>query len=133
MQRIVWLKYKEKKILFADYSGLTTPELLELFETFNKIVLQLNEKILFMADFSKTAVDKTVIQQLKTAESKMVAAKFNKAAVFGITGLKRTILNFYNAATGGNVKAFPDKKAALEWLVAPGEKSQKHDASFLNQ
>jgi hypothetical protein len=133
MQRIGWLKYKDKKILFCDYSGAALHQLLELFDKFNKVVLKLNSTILFLADFSDTKVDKTILQRLKDAESRMVAKKFDKAAVVGIVGLKKTILNFYNAVTDGNVKAFPDKKQALEWLVTSNHKDDRNPESFIKQ
>jgi len=133
MQRIMWLKYKGKKVLFADYSGAPVREILEVFDKFNKFVAGLNEKILVLTDFNNIKIDKIIIQRLKDADSKMSAKKFKKAAVLGIEGVKKTLLNFYNAATGSKVKACTNKQEALDWLVKSVGKSDLADESFLEQ
>jgi hypothetical protein len=116
-QRVYWVKYGEKRILYCDYSGLATQEILESFNKSNDIVLASTEKVLLLTDFSNVKIDKVIIQRLKDAEARAVAKNVGKTAVLGISGIKRQILNFYNATTGSNAKAFANKKDALLWLA----------------
>ncbi|MBN1412214.1 MAG: hypothetical protein JW969_15320 [Spirochaetales bacterium] len=130
-QRIHWLKCGDKKILVSDYSGLTTEELMEYFSKSNEVVLQSKEKVLLLTDFSNTKIDKVIIQRLKDAEAKKVAMNVRRTAVLGITGIKRQILNFYNAATGSNARAFSTRKEAIYWLLKAMTRNRPEFSSII--
>ncbi|MBN1799738.1 MAG: hypothetical protein JW822_14270 [Spirochaetales bacterium] len=130
-QRIYWLKYGEKKILYCDYSNIDTQEILKLFTKSNNVVLNSKEKILMLTDFSDVKIDKVIIQRLKDAEARAVAKKVGKTAVLGISGIKRQILNFYNATTGSNAKAFSNRKDALRWLAESKSRPKPEFSSMI--
>lgn len=47
----------------------------------------------------------------------LIKEKVTRNAVFGMTSLKRLLLNGYNRVTGDDIKAFATKEEALDWLT----------------
>lgn len=117
MGSISWKKYKETAVLICDYKNLPSAEIIALFKIANSKIIGSDKRVRVLSDFSGCIVDKHITSYLKNAESKMAADNMRKSAVLGIAGLKKAALNFYNAATGGNSKAFTSARDALDWLV----------------
>lgn len=118
MQRITWLTHKGKRILHCDYTNASTPEVIQGFKVANHTMFKTDGNLLVLSDFSNTTVDNEGVRYLKNAESRQAAEKMKKSAVVGLDGLKRVLLNFYNAANGGNAKAFSTRAEALDWLAS---------------
>ena len=104
---------------------------MEFFQKSNNIVLNSTEKVLLLTDFSDVKIHKVIIQRLKDAEARAVAKKVGKTAVLGISGIKRQILNFYNATTGSKAKAFSNKKDAVQWLVDSKHRPKSEFSSMI--
>jgi hypothetical protein len=118
MNRITWITHKGKKILSCDYQGAPTEEIIKSFKIANNTMFRSPVPLLVLSDFSDTEITGEAVRYLKNAESRQAAEKMKKSAVLGIDGVKRVLLNFYNAANGGKARAFGSREEALDWLVA---------------
>lgn len=117
MAGITWKKYKETPVLICDYVGKDTSEIIIMFRIANEKIMNAEKKVRVLSNFTGCALNKHVTSYLKNMESRMASQNMRKSAVLGVSGMKKAVLNFYNAATGGKAKAFEVPKDALEWLV----------------
>ena len=117
MGSISWKKYKDTAVLVCDYKNLPSTEIVALFQMANRKIMDSEKRVRVLSDFSGCTLDKHITSYLKNAESKQASENMRKSAVLGVAGLKKAALNFYNAATGGNAKAFTNARDALDWLI----------------
>ena len=117
MAGVSWKKYKDTPVLIRDYVGMDAAEIIALFRIANEKIIGSEKKVRVLSNFSGCKMDKRVVSYLKNMESRMASQNMRKSAVLGITGIKKAVLNFYNAATGGSAKAFQTPKDALDWLI----------------
>ena len=113
-----WITYKGHTILFTDYKGLRGNEIVELLHTANVIILEAEDSVLGLADFTGTYATDEIVAYLQCEETKQAAKKLRKNAVVGVTGIKRLFLNLYNKVTGGGAKPFDDLESAKEYLIS---------------
>jgi hypothetical protein len=91
MGNCTFIKYKNKEIIYLDHRGLKGPEL--------------------------TIAGDEVWKYLKTNEITEGMKRYKKFSVLGVSGMKKIMLNTYNAITGNKTKAFDSEEEAKEWLV----------------
>ena len=114
---ITWIDYKGRRILYADYRGLKSEDLmLKNLEAEAAAYENCHTKILSLNDYRDTFVSKSFMGKV-TELGKATKDKTLKAAVLGITGLKGILLNGYASITGQAVRAFDDEISAKEYLV----------------
>jgi len=125
MSRIEWITYKNKKIVYADYSNLnsTKPEeekeLINAIHEVKNLIASLSEKTLFLTNATNSVANTNTINALKEV-TKLSASKGNveKECIVGITGIKKTLLSTVNYLTGSKVKSFDTLQEAKDWLVS---------------
>ena len=118
MPEISIIKYKDKEILYFNHNGLRDKELLENIKRANKKIKEYTGKeALTLANFTNAITSNEVMDYLKSEETVAVNKKVNKAAVVGITGIKKIFLNVFNSFTDNKTKAFDTEEEAKEYLV----------------
>ncbi len=113
------ITHKGREILYFDQRGLSGKELLENIKNCDQFIKNYNgAEALTLANFMDTYADEEVMNYLKSEESLEINKKVKKAAVVGITGIKKILLNAYNTFTGGKYKAFDSEEDAEEYLIS---------------
>lgn len=118
MDRLSIINYKGKEILYLDQRGLNGDDLLKGCKNADQFIKNYQkDTALTLANFTDTTASQEVMNYLKSEESVNINKKVVKAAVVGITGIKKILLNAYNTVTGGKYKAFETEEEAKEYLV----------------
>jgi hypothetical protein len=121
MERVYWIEYKGKQILFSDYSNLDSKSLVEMAtfaseELFEKYKYMPLASILSLADVHGSVASKDAVWALKNVVQKWKPL-YKKQAVIGMTAFNQIFLNAINKSVGSDIVPFGSKDAALEWLV----------------
>jgi hypothetical protein len=89
--RVSWIEYKGARILYADYSGLSGEEFIEVVEEFkNELLKQSPGSVVTLTNVAGSTVTNEVKEKLKElAEQTEGISK--RAAAIGITGFKKAI------------------------------------------
>lgn len=112
-----WIEYKEKKILFSDYSGLSSDDMVRQLEEETNIILEsVEQKILYLASFDDIEFSPEFIKKGNEL-GKNTREKIHKSAFIGISGKKSFSLHSFNKITGINAKAFKNEIDAKEYLI----------------
>jgi len=117
--RSEWIEFKEKKILFQDFSKLfynSAAVIAELEEVQKIVTSEPKNSVLVLTDMRDTNVGRELLPAMNAASS---ATKdyVKKTAVLGVTGIKRKLADLLTALTGQPLKYFDDIEAAKNWLV----------------
>ena len=92
-ERQKWIAYKEKEILYEDYTNLNGEEIAIRVPIFSHLEFQMGKKdMLLIIDLSNSYASKTAVKAF-TEAGKMTGHLFAKTAVLGITGIKKVLLN----------------------------------------
>ena len=114
---VTWIDYKGRKILYADYRGLRNEEaMLQNLKIEADFYAKTNLKILSLNDYRDSVVSSDFMNKINEL-GKATKNKTDKAAVLGISGLKKILINGYARVTGQHVKVFEDEITAKEYLV----------------
>lgn len=113
---IKWISHNNKKILYADYRGLKTPEMIKQLEQEADIMLKAGQKVLYLGNFEGTVIESEFMKKANELGKKTEPLN-EKSAIVGVVGMKAVILNTYNMLTGGKIKAFNSEEKALEYLT----------------
>ncbi|MFH1459561.1 MAG: STAS/SEC14 domain-containing protein [Candidatus Omnitrophota bacterium] len=117
--RIKWIVYKNKRILFHDYSGIRgfQGEGEQLAQEVNEFVEKLTEyNILELVDVRNSFGDLESVKRLKEI-SKRLKPRIKKSAVIGVSGIKKVILDAINTFSERKIKPFKTEEEAKEWLI----------------
>jgi hypothetical protein len=118
MDRLSIINYKGKEILYFNHQGLSGNDLLQGCKNANEFIKNYQkDNTLTLANFTDTVASQELMDYLKSEESKNIEKKVVKAAVVGISGIKKILLNAFNAVMGGKYKAFETEEEAKEYLV----------------
>ncbi len=117
MKRIQIIDYKDKEIIYLDFSDCNVDEVFEIIEVAKKIIrVQPHNSVLTLTNVTGTKYNREVIQALK--EFANDNKPFVKAgAVVGIDGLKRIVYDAITRFSGRNLPAFNDNEKAKDWLT----------------
>jgi len=117
---IKWIEYKGKKILYCDYRGAKSDkDMIDHINQFADILRKQPGKTLTISNFENTVVSTAFMGEAKRLGSEVGIDKMGKSAQLGITGLKKIMLDGYNAATGQkDNKMFPNEEEAKDWLIS---------------
>lgn len=111
-----WIQRNGKKILFVKYSGLSQQQMLEaLNEQFEMIEAEPG-KVLTFSDFNNSTVNSEFMNAAKTY-GKALGDKIEKTALIGINGVKKILLNGYNAFTKNPAYPFETETEAIAFLT----------------
>jgi hypothetical protein len=117
VKRVQVIDYKDKEIIYLDFSDCNVDEILEIIEMAKKIIrVQPLNSVLTLTNVSGTRYNREVIQVMK--EFANDNKPFVKAgAVVGIDGLKRIVYDAIMRFSERNMPAFDDNEKAKDWLV----------------
>lgn len=113
---IKWINHNNKMILYADYRGLKTPEMINQLIFESDIILKSIEKVLYLGNFEGASIESEFIKKANEL-GKKTELRNEKSAIVEAGGMKAIILNNYNLITGGKIKAFNTEQKALEYLT----------------
>ncbi len=112
-----YITHKGKRILFIDYTQCkSTPEMLKILDDVRKEYEKPGEPFLAINDFTGTYGSSEFLNAAQK-HKELFDSKTIKTAVLGITGIKKILLNGYNAFVKKKQMPFDSKAEALEYLV----------------
>ena len=113
-----FLTYKEKKILYVDFRGYSDDnERIKLMQKVAEAVANSTEELLTLDDFRGVPLSMEFLNQAKIV-GKEVSSKRKKAAILGISGLRKIFLDAYNLFAGDKMMPFKTKEEALDYLAS---------------
>lgn len=114
------ITYKEKEIVFADFSTLKDQE--HLIADAKKAAKVLRERKepdpKFLVDFSGASLGIDFMSQIKKEGKQILRNRSVLTAVIGISGLKKVMMKGYVRFTGSALKAFDTLNEAKEYLAS---------------
>lgn len=116
--RIEWNTYEKKEILRGDYTNLSGSQ-------FARLVLGLavhitntgKNEILLLIDLNNSSMNKESVNACGEA-GRRIKPLIKKAAILGITGLRKALLKVVILSSSLEGKAFNTEEEAKEWLVS---------------
>jgi hypothetical protein len=113
-----WIDYKDKEILYLDYSGKMDDELKEAITEVNGFIRSIgkNDNLILVDVRNSSANEKLTVDALKE-NATIVKPYAKKVAVIGVTHAQEVILTFVNMFSGLGVKPFKNIEEAKEWLI----------------
>jgi hypothetical protein len=118
-KNIKWIKHKDKKILYIDYSNRqTTDEFLDVIQEVNNFIKKLGEyNLILLVDVRNSiANEKITVDSLKN-NALTVKPYVRKSAVVGVIKTQEIILTVVNMFSNLGLKPFDTIEGAKEWLV----------------
>jgi hypothetical protein len=117
MDRIEFINYKDKKILFLDFSNLEPKEALDIISKSKGIIAQMPQNsVLTLVNVKNTRFDAELANAFKeyTANNK----PFVKAgAIYGLSGFQKVVYNAVMKFSGRKLPVFEELEKAKDWLV----------------
>jgi len=113
-----YIEHKGKKILFVDYTKCKSiDEMIKLLEDVRREYEKASDKFLALNDFTGSYGSNDFLNRASKYKD-LFDSKTIKTAVLGITGIKKILLNGYNAFVKNKQIPFNTKEEALEYLVS---------------
>ncbi len=117
-KRMKQLTYKDKQIIYQDYTNLTGDEVARLVPALTSIELEtVGEKSRCLINFTGSFANKAALGALGES-GKLTKHLYEKTAVLGITGIKKILMNTVNKITNLGAKSFTTEEEAKEWLIS---------------
>jgi hypothetical protein len=116
--RVSWIEHKGTKILYADYSGLSGEEYIEVIEEFkNELLKQPSGSVVTLTNVTDSTVTDEVKEKFK--ELRVQTEGISKgAATIGLTGFKKAIAVFIRK----DLYWADSLEEAKEWLAEQAKK-----------
>ena len=115
---ISFLQHKGKKIVYVDYSHCKTEkELLTVLFELRDVYKNSSENFITLSDFTGTFGSRNFMKEANRLGKELFDAQTKKSSVLGITGLRKVLLQAYNAIMKNKLVPFETKKEALDYLV----------------
>ncbi|PIB36648.1 hypothetical protein BFP72_15185 [Reichenbachiella sp. 5M10] len=115
------ITHQGKRIIFVDYSQCKNKkEMIDVVSQVADYLLALPDPhLLLLFDYTNAHGSTEFMNAAKAAREKILQSKTTKSAALGITGIKKILLNGYNAVSGeAKMKPFDNKEAALAYLLS---------------
>jgi hypothetical protein len=112
-----WIEHKGKKILYIDYRNLPPQQMLDLIREATQIIVTSGSKEnLSLTDVTGCSLNNEFIELAKECgKSSLLMTK--KAAILGVYGARKIILNMINAVSPKPRKPFDTVEDAKDWLI----------------
>jgi hypothetical protein len=115
--RVEWIEYKGKQLLYCDYRNLYDDDVIRLIKIVDEVVLSSERKdLLKINDVRGQFATSAILPEIKRS-SKLQKPYLKKSAYVGITGVKKILLDAINRVSNIGAKPFTDIETAKEWLV----------------
>jgi len=116
-EKIQWINYQGKEILFNDRSGLRKTDLID---NVNNAVTLIKESgkndILYLIDNSDTIITPDIKEVIKKGGQE-VKPYLKKTAVIGPNPAQKILINILSKITGMNIKIFDTLNDGKNWLI----------------
>jgi hypothetical protein len=118
MSSISYINYKGKKIMYVDYTHCKNPkEMIEVLEEVKREYEKTTETFVAIADFRGNFGSSEFMKRANEIGKEILDKRTLKTAVLGVTGIKKILLNGYNAFVTHKLVPFDTKEEALEYLI----------------
>lgn len=117
MERVRFILYKGKKILYKDFSNCTVDETLEVIKEVKKVIAsQPKESVLTLTNVSNARYNLNIINKLKQL---LIDNKnfVKKGAVIGLGSRQKIMYNTLMTASHRHLPVFPNEEEAKRWLI----------------
>ena len=114
-----WIEHRGRRIFYQDFSNLlyNADAVLEELALVQQVVrAEPLDSVLVLSDFRETHIGSKVLKPMDEA-SVATKSHVHKAAVLGITGMKRTLADMLTAITGQPLRYFNNEEDAKNWLA----------------
>lgn len=112
-----WIDHKGKKIIYISYAGLSPEKMLDQIREATKMIVDSgSNENLSLTDVTGCFVNDAFIELAKQEGAKSLPLT-KKAAIVGITGVKRILLNAVNMVSPKSRKPFDTVEQAKDWLA----------------
>ena len=117
MSRVSNIDHNGTKILFLDFSKITSPEVPDVIKEATAIIhSSAPNSLKIMSDFTDALYNKETTENVK-AFSASNKPYVKASAVVGITGMKKIIFTGIIAATGRKMNLCNTREEAKQWLA----------------
>jgi hypothetical protein len=118
MDRVSWIEYKGKRILYEDFSGLQNPEdIYRVTDTSTALICKEPEaSVLLLTDVTGARYNSSIIRRLEE-NSKLTTPYMRAYVIVGVKGLAMVVLEGFKVFTGLDVKLCDTREEGKEWLV----------------
>jgi len=114
---IEWIQHKGKKIAYIKYLGLKPEAMLDLVREATKaIIAAKSDEILSLTDISDCFVTPEFME-LSKQQSAISLPHTKKAAIVGVSGVKKVLLRTLNAFAAKPRVPFDTVEEAKDWLA----------------
>ncbi len=112
-----WIFHKGKRILYINYGGLQKEEQLAQIRQAHRLLLESGSKEnLTISDIRDMGVSQAFVDLAKQ-QGKLSGPITKKAAVLGVVGIRKVLLEAVNRFSGNPRKPFDTLEDAKDWLV----------------
>jgi hypothetical protein len=116
---VSWKTYHGKQVLYCDYSGLNTAQMIKLLYETCEIMKKTPEKMPLLTSFENTTVTSEFMNEVKRLGKEVISVKAMKTALLGVHGIREIMVQGYILFTSEkNLKIFQTEQAALDWVVS---------------
>ena len=117
MDRVQKLSHKGKSILLIDFSNCKPEETIHIMDVAEKIIAQYPPKqARLISDVTGAVYNKEVAERMKVFSKNNTPYVLGSTAV-GVTGVAGVLLQTLIFLTRREIKMFPTRQAAMDWLV----------------
>ena len=114
---VEWITYKDKQILVATLSGLSSKEQVRAVEELARIILEEKKQgNLYLIDVRNSSTDSDVVSVAKKCANAM-KPYVKKSAIIGVTDVKKYFLYLVNDFSNAGIKPFDIEEKAKDWLI----------------
>jgi hypothetical protein len=115
---ISYVNYKGRKIMYVDYTHCkNTEELLQVLDEVRREYEKTTETFVAVADMRGNFGSSEFMNKAKQLGKDILDARTTKTAILGVTGVKKILLNGYNAFVKNKLVPFDTKEEAFEYLI----------------
>lgn len=115
---VSYIFHKGKKVMVVDYTKCkTVQETLAVLEQVKQEYQKTNDMIISLNDFREAYGSKEFMDKATQYGKEIFNKRTLKTAAIGVTGLKKILVNTYNAFVTNKLMIFDTKEEALDYLV----------------
>lgn len=112
------ITHNGRKIVYGDFKECNTKEkMIEKLYVVEKLMQTQKGPVLYLADLTNTHGSREFMKAAKEVAKRTFNHKVEKAALLGIIGIKKVLLNGFNAVSKYKFEPFDSKELALEFLT----------------
>ena len=118
--RIKWIHHKGKRIVYLDYTNLSSnneKEFIKVLDEAKNFILGAGDNLLILVDVRDSFGNSNIVKRMKE-DGKLEKPFVLKEAVVGITRLKEVLLKGINLFSKIDIHPFRTIDEAKDWLVS---------------